>query len=181
MKKKGFTLVELLVVISIMGLLSVVSLARFGTLREDQKLQAAANELQSLIRTAQTNATTNVKCGSTAGATWFVEFKDSKTIDLKCYTSDPAVTTLQKTTTFTTNQPMINSINGQDTCTSSFPSYAVDVSFAPLYGTVSFTDNSPTANPCFAGSSQVSVNLADSVTSAQKAVNVQKGGVVSVD
>lgn len=70
----GFTLVELLVVLSIMAILGVVAFANFGTLREDQALKGAAFDAQSQLRVAQTNATANLKCSEQTALAWRTQF-----------------------------------------------------------------------------------------------------------
>ncbi|MBU1000526.1 prepilin-type N-terminal cleavage/methylation domain-containing protein [Patescibacteria group bacterium] len=80
----GFTLIELLIVISIMVTVGVFSLANYESFGEDQKLKSAVLDVQSILRNAQTNATTNVECDTEHSATWQVEFADTETINLKC-------------------------------------------------------------------------------------------------
>lgn len=72
LNSRAFTLVELLVVIAIMAIMSVFALANYGSFGEDQNLKNAALNIQSQIRKAQTNATSNVICGSTFSNTWQV-------------------------------------------------------------------------------------------------------------
>lgn len=79
----GFTLVELLVVIAIMGLVGMYVLANYGSFGEDQKLKSAVLDIANLLKTAQTNASTNMQCPPSFN-TWLVEFTDSQNLNLKC-------------------------------------------------------------------------------------------------
>lgn len=80
----GFTLIELLVVIAIMAVVGTFTLANFSDFGKDKELQNAALDIQSLLRTAQTNALASVKCGNDTASNWFVEFTPPSTINLKC-------------------------------------------------------------------------------------------------
>lgn len=99
----GFTLVELLVVITIMAITGVFAFANFGSFGEEQKLKNAALDIQSLLRTAQTNAVTNVICNTQGAANWQVEFLDKKTIKLWCKETSDSASTLKKTLSLETN------------------------------------------------------------------------------
>lgn len=59
---KGFTLIELLVVIAIMAIVGTFAIANYRSFGQDKDLESAALDIQSQVRTAQTNATTGVKC-----------------------------------------------------------------------------------------------------------------------
>lgn len=62
MSQKGFTLIELLVVIVIMAILGAFTIANYKSFGQDKELESIALDIQSLIRVAQTNATTGKKC-----------------------------------------------------------------------------------------------------------------------
>lgn len=83
LNSRAFTLVELLVVIAIMAIIGAFALVNYGSFGEDQNLKNAVLNLQSQLRAAQTNATTNVKCINEFGAKWKV-VASSTTINLAC-------------------------------------------------------------------------------------------------
>ena len=93
----GFTLVELLVVITIMAITGVFAFANFGSFGEDQKLKSAVQDVQSLIRQAQSNASTNTKCSTGYSATWQVNFENATTVKLECRESGNATAFIKKT------------------------------------------------------------------------------------
>lgn len=78
---RGFTLLELLVVISIMAILTVIAVPSFNEYSKNQKLNDAANNLQSVLRQAQNNAQTGTVCtigGNTyTASSWKIIFNAS--------------------------------------------------------------------------------------------------------
>lgn len=69
-KKSGFTLLELLISVTIMMLLVGMGVASFITFNERQQLAGAAKELQEFFRSAQTRSRTGdvpVGCGAFSG------------------------------------------------------------------------------------------------------------------
>lgn len=92
----AFTLVELLVVITIMAIIGTFTVANFGSFGKDKELQNAALDVQSLLRTAQTNASANVKCpNDIPSKKWLVNFISSQRIDLDCADSTGGVSSVK--------------------------------------------------------------------------------------
>src|SRR3989344_1147916 len=139
---RGFTLVELLVVIAISTVAGVVAFINIGSFRNDQDLQTGAQNLIGFIRTAQANASSNVKCGTEGGAAWFVEVVNSTTVDLKCQTSTQTlkINSLQQKPNI-----QISSISGSTSC---FPT---TIRFSSLSGNVNFETS---AIGCFSSDMQ---------------------------
>lgn len=117
----GFTLVEILVVITIMAFIGAFSLANFRSFGEDQKLKNAALDVQSLIRTAQINTTSSTICdtsGSTLSndpncittnsAVWRVCFRDGKIIELQCKKPADSSPAIKKTLDLNSISPDIS-------------------------------------------------------------------------
>lgn len=63
--QRGYTLIELLIVITIMGLLVGASIAGFNTLNQRQTVLSAGKEVISLMRTAQQKSASGVKPAGT--------------------------------------------------------------------------------------------------------------------
>lgn len=172
--RNGFTLIELMIAVSIMAILGVVSFISVGTFRQDQDLQTTAENLQGFIRVAQSNATANIICGDSSGANWYIEFQDADTVNLKCST-DPSkdVATLPVLKKFDHKSNITTSA-----ITTSPNCFPTRIKFAPLYGLVSFETDSIN---CFSSSiSNLLITLINTSTKAQKGVNIDKGGSVNV-
>src|SRR5258706_9884401 len=60
-KTKGYTLIELIVVIAIIGLMTGASIAGFNTLNKRQTVLNGGRELMSVMRTAQQRAASGIK------------------------------------------------------------------------------------------------------------------------
>lgn len=139
--RSGFTLIELLVVITIMAVIGTVTLANFGDFGEDQNLKSAVLDVQSQLRAAQANATTNLKCNTQSSATWQVEYAaDKKTMNLNC--QEPSASPIiKKTLTLGVNieiQSVSETVSGSgSSCPSALP---FTISFAPLNGKIDFID-----------------------------------------
>ncbi|MFH1840878.1 MAG: prepilin-type N-terminal cleavage/methylation domain-containing protein [Candidatus Shapirobacteria bacterium] len=74
MKRKGFTLVELLLSISILGLLLALTGLSINNLLRRQDLQASANEIKESLYLAQSQTTNHVPTGIYFDADRFVVF-----------------------------------------------------------------------------------------------------------
>lgn len=85
-----------------MAIIGAYAFSNLGSFGEDQKLKNAAQDVQSFLRLAQSNATSNVKCGTQFGALWFVQFADWNTIQLYCRNL-PASPSIIKTLKLDTN------------------------------------------------------------------------------
>lgn len=173
----GYTIVELLVVIAILALLSVTSAVYYRSLTSDKILLKGIDSVQSLLRTAQSNAASGFSCTTTAGATiWFVQFRsDDKTkIDLYCV--DPGSNSNINRRTLTLENLQVSSIKGSGcTLTPQFNT-PVKVSFAPLFGKVSFSGG----DTCIADSSTLTIILKSAGSNDSKSFTISSGGAVNV-
>ena len=88
MRSAGFTLIELLIVIAIIALLSLVGFVNFKDFAANQVIVKAAGEVQTLLRLAQSNATTSTLCNNQGATSWSLKFSNAQTIELRCNPSD---------------------------------------------------------------------------------------------
>lgn len=146
----GFTLVELLVAITIMSLLMTFGIASYNNFARSQTLRNAALELKTNLRFAQNQALAGVKdssCGTNELVGWYMHFtvsSSSYNLNIKC----------QDTTAYVRQTYHLSS-----GITVKSISAGRDVLFKPLVGVI-FTDNAnanvPTPLP---GVSSVDIDL----------------------
>lgn len=162
----GFTLVELMVVISIMAILTVVAYINVGSFRQDQELVTMTADLQNFIRLAQTNATTNLQCEGSPGADWIVEFKkEFSVIALKCSLSETDIKIMPHK-----DNIIIKSIQDSENC---FPTR---IRFSPLFGMVAFETDSL---GCFNSDIQtLSLEIFNETNMTSKTIVINKGGSI---
>lgn len=196
----GFTLVELLVAITLMGLVGTFALANFRSFGEDQKLKNAALDVQSLLRTAQTNAVTNTECDSQNGSTWQVVISSSSVlavtstspspssspngttvyqVDLKCLES--GTTFPKKTLTMDKNITIsvagtVQALRVQTASTTACPDLPVTISFAPLTGKI---DLGGSTGP-YATCGKLTFTLVNTKTNSTKGLIIERGGSIYV-
>ena len=162
----GFTLVELIVVVSITSLMGVFAMVNIGSFRKEQELTSAASDIQSAIRLAQTNATNSVKCNGMASVPWSIELKDKNTINLVC--SNQSTPVALKSTV------QISDIKGTTSCSI----YPVVISFSALYGDISFTPS--LGDGCISPLTTQSLEISLTNDSGTRKVMINKGGSVDV-
>jgi len=94
--ESGYTLVELLVVLAIMAIIAVGTFVTSRGFSQDQAVVRAMGQVQSLIKLAQSNANSNLKCNGVPSSHWYVEFDSIQTqnqiqktqVYLKCQVYD---------------------------------------------------------------------------------------------
>lgn len=158
-------------VISVIAILVALAYANIGTLQEDQLLKGTASDVQSVIRLAQSNATSRLKCGGLEGANWLIEIANDTTLNLKCSTQVSAVKSLNFPSGIHINS--ITKSNG--TCPALYP---VTINYSALFGDVSFSD---LVNTCFPNTMGVTLTLESTKTNDTKLIKIDKGGSVDVN
>lgn len=159
---KGFTLVELLVVMSIIALLGIFGFANFKRLAQSQVVNKAVIQVQTALREAQSNATAGVLCAGT----WSVKLNTTG-VDLKC----------DSTKTYVLENAQISSITCSSGTSLTLP---VTISFTPLSGLLSFSGTSGT-DVCLSSTPSLIVKLVNVKDSSLfKTVTINKGGGISV-
>ncbi len=82
----GFTLLELLLVITIMGTITAVMVPNLRSFNNNQRLYDAAVQLQTDIRVVQNNAASGVKCTVNTASNWYLLFnRDNATNTINNY------------------------------------------------------------------------------------------------
>lgn len=162
-------MIELLVVISIMAVIGVFIVANYRSFGEDQKLKNAVLDIQSLIRQAQANATTNLKCNTQSNAVWQVEYNNATTINLKC--QEPSASPITKKTLTLGANIEIQSVSEEGTGCPSAPPFASPfptISFAPLTGKITLGSDERCTS--------LTITVRNNKISTDKSLTVEKGG-----
>lgn len=170
-KYAGYTLIEILVVISLIALISTFVFVNFRGNNKEQLLNKTINQIQSSLKLAQNNASAGVLCGNQiAGSGWSVNFPDNKSLQLIC-DKDPDVSHI-KTIQF--DRTIISSLK----CSSdiSLPP-PLTVSYSSLSGLLTFSPQ----NSCLSQTSEVQITLQnDKDATISKTFKISKGGAVNV-
>lgn len=149
-KNLGFTLIELLVAISILAIIGVLLFVDFGPFRKDQALLTATNNIQSFIRSAQTNATAGVLCSGTgestlrSGSAWSLKFSPTNSsIQIVCEKTQEIEKMLKLQDNIRYEIKCADNEVGLDSDTSNCADIADDfvITFSPIYGKVCFVDS----------------------------------------
>lgn len=181
MRSAGFTLIELLIVITIVSLLTVVGIVNFKTFSEDQIIIRASGQIQSLLRLANRNASTSVKCTDTEpAASWLLKFKtDQKTLTLVCKSPDSET---EIKSLVLENGIEIDEITTSPSCSSAdFPGFAVTLTYGAPLGQTDFVFARGVHNiECHPDSSTIRVKLKNTRTEATKDIVISKGGEINV-
>lgn len=196
---KGFTLIELLVVIAIMAIVGTFAIANYRSFGQDKDLESAALDIQSLVKVAQTNATTNIKCQTKPVTTWrsyFFQGTDGQyKARLTCWYNDASgnPTGSHERYLILSSQIKIKTID-KDACLNALTnsldegsgngSYAF-VKFEPLSGKVDFISKylggvDGHSSGCNNDAQALRVILENTKTNSQKQVIIEKGGRVYV-
>lgn len=177
----AFTLVELLVAIAITAIVGVFALSNYRLFGEDQNLKSAVLDIQSLLRTAQTNASSNLSCDGQYGATWQIQIANATTINLNCQVLGGAIVgspTPVKQLILTEDTPNISVQSIAPTgigCTESTSPFPTVVSFAPLNGKISFEGN--LGLNC-TKVKELTITLSNNKTSRTKSLKIDLGGKI---
>ncbi len=167
MRPAGFTLIELLVVISIIALLSIVAFINLKGFSQDQVLNKATSDIQSLLRLAQANATAGVLCNNKGGANWTLDFQVNKVdIKLNCGEGNFPVKTL------TLENAQIESIKGASCGTTSL--LPLTVTYSKISGDVKFNSS----DSCIGTSPNILINLKNLKTTNIRPFTISRGGAI---
>lgn len=173
--KNGFTLIELLVVISIISIMSIFAFVNFKDYAAEQVTPKAAGQIQSLIKLAQSNATSSTICTSSVASTsWSLEFLNATTIKLDCYNN----TTKYPQKTYTLQNASMEIL-----CSSVSGSNLIPITFTFTSGTgaLAVTNGTPPSPSCLTSPSFL-FKITNTLNPAVgiKEFKVSKGGAIDV-
>lgn len=185
MPSAGFTLIELLVVISIIALMTVIGAVNFKDLAANQVAEKGAGQVQTMLRLAQSNATTLTLCDNKPATSWFVKFIDDNNtykLELHCLGKDSSGNIQESIPRIYTLENAVISVKCSDDSTSCSPNSPTNlpfkVSFSPLYGQATFAgDELCISSPL---TSKMKIVVKHASKEKYKCVNISKTGVVDV-
>lgn len=179
---RGFTLVELVVVISIMSILFVAGVVNFGTLRENQNLTSATFDLQSLIRLAQSNATSGVQCGSSPAFDWRITILGATDIILSClwdHDNNPTTAPVSseiKRQVLSSNIKIEQLFGNAQTCQAGVNS---SITFGVPFGRATFSD--PLNQACIRDSDSFNMVVKNQNDAQRQMITIRKGGAINIE
>jgi len=164
-----YTLIELFVVMSIISIISVVGFVNFKDFSADQVTNKAVGIVQTVLRLAQSNATSSTFCDSQSGVSWKVIFNlDGVSINLVCGPTD----FLQRT--YSLENASLQ-IKGSSCGSASTLPISLIYSFG---GSLTFS----AADSCLQSSSTLTITISNTkdVRASPKSFNLSKGGAIDV-
>lgn len=182
---KGYTLIELLVVLAIIAILAIFVFANYKDFSSGQVLIRATSQIQSLLRLAQTNASSNVLCNGISATEWFVVFTNSSstsTVDLYCKT-----TTENKIKTVTLAQGVTFDPSTYDppdgSSCSAFPEKPFIISYQPLVGKINFSIRDAGSSRCNIDDAvqKVTIPIKYAINNSTGTFVISKGGGIDVN
>lgn len=168
----GYTLLELLLVISITSLLSLIGFVNYKNFSSDQIVLKAVADIQNILRLTQSNATSQTFCADNVNTgPWKAVINESNII----ITCGPQNIT-QKTLTLENSE--VSSIKGL-----SCPSDS-GLPFSVIYqrgvGSLTFSDTPPSSDLCLDSNSWTITITNSKDTSKTKIFTISKGGAIDV-
>jgi len=173
---RGFSLVELLVVISITAGIAGVLIPQFSKYNQDQALSNTSQAFQSSARTAQNNAISGVKCPSDISASsWSIRFTSNSNYELLSTCSD-SVTPVVVDSFRLSSGTAVSLVSVNDTYTSNDPTGAT-ISYKNISGDITLSCPIDIAPTCIGSLKKMKIKF-QSLMGSGKATEIviEKGG-----
>lgn len=183
MRSAGYTLIELLIVISIIALLSVVGFVNFKDFSAGQVIVRAEGEAQTLLRLAQSNATSSTLCNNPlstnkGSVSWKLVFTNFTSIALQC---DTAIHSNYLVRTYTLQNAQF-SIKGSG-CGSATAG-DVTLTYTTGVGALAVSTTDLLTSTCLTNSGSIIFTISkptgSSSTASSQSFTINKGGAIDV-
>lgn len=169
---RGFTLIEILVAVSIIAILGVVAIPNLRNFSKSQEIDASAQEVVNVLKTAQSSAQSRIKCPKgEVSDTWIVRLTTNNySLVARCQTSGDEYVFVRSYSSSdadsaTTFKGSISVCSGD----------TVDVIFSKSQiNYLCFTQAAPQTGT-------ISLTLTNSEETLSKIVKIESGGVIKVE
>lgn len=170
--KHGFTLIEILVVVSLLSIAAVMVVPNLRKFNEDQELESSANSLKEALRIAQSSSISGIKCSSLPSSNWRVSLLQNQ-FNISALCKDPTTLDLpspepRSTTSFPSGVAI-----SADNCQPSTGSVNADVIF-----TKGIPEFFCTGTPQGLAAGPFIITLTSSKTGQNRQVTVNNGGII---
>lgn len=170
----GYTLIELLIVMSIISILAGVGYVNYRDFSINQDTVKTIGQIQSFLRLAQSNATSNTKCNGLEASAWYFKFLNATTLELRCDPNDY----LHRS--YTLENAKIDSISGSS-CDPSSSIVPLTLKYLPGFGALTFSSSVFAATPACLASNTWSVKIISLRDGSKfKKFTLSKGGAIDV-
>ncbi len=161
MRGKGFTLIELIIVIAIMAAFMALVLPRFFNFNKSQDLQNEAESLKLALRTIQNNALSGVnKCTNARSSSWFIKILQRSSDNVIYYQTGELcsdATTVLLEPYYLTSDVSIDKVELKD-CSTDLKTSSPQISYNNISGAVTY-NHSFAGCPITTSSTQMAVTL----------------------
>lgn len=168
MRSEGYTLIELLVVLTIVSIIGLVGYVSYQQFAANQFTNKAVGQIQTVLRLAQTNATTSTFCGNNQSVgPWSVTFTQGNTLVLECNSI------LQKA--YILENVQIDNVS----CGSATVELPLELTYSNGTGTLTFY-SAEASDTCLL-SPTWTFNLINTKNSSTKYFKITQGGAINVE
>lgn len=177
MHSAGYTLIELLIVISIIAVLSSVGFINYNKISADQVSVKAKGQIQSLLRLAQSNASSSTLCNGQGATFWYLDFSNNNIdIYLRCDTASAVPAYSRKYSL--EGGAQIESIKGSSQCGET---PITSVKYAASTGAFSFSASG--VSPACLSSDSLTFTIKNSKNSGtvSQSFKMSRGGAINVN
>lgn len=168
---KGFTLIEILVAVSVLSIITVLSIPNLRKFSQDQELNDTSSNVLRLLERAHSSAAAKIKCSDKPATEWIVSFTTtSYSLKATCQDISTYPTPLASSETFITANYSSRgvAVTVSPVCISGYPDLVFsgnNINFRCSDGSL-LTDNS------------LSLTLSDNRSNPPVTIVVDKGGAI---
>lgn len=171
----GFTLIEILVAISILALAGAIAVPNYHRFNELQKLQNTTNDIKAALLAAQNDVQSGTKCNSDPSDYRSVYFTSSS-VSVKCHDVNDSTDSNPLTTESTGMSVGYSDVTIAPPTDCGNPTYIIFSQSGTSLGNNKYLDQSTCSPPV----SSVSVQVTNSSISSSECIKISSGGAVTI-